>query len=497
MTDKPPDREAPTETVPRLSGNEVRRRASAGLFYITSSGAVLLVIGFVGNLVLARLLTPHDFGVIALGATVINLATTLADGGLAAALIRREDTPSRAELGSLTALQLMITSTIAVVAIAVALQFGEAGRIASVMIVSLPLSAFQIGGRVILIRELAFARTSFTDVVSMGAFYTWSITTAALGAGAWSMATGTVLRAGVSTAVLVSLSPVGWLWPSVRNIRTLMPTVRFGIRFQLAWITHTLREQVINAGTAAISGVTVLGEWSLASRLMQLPTLIFDSVWRVSYPAMAHLLAEREDPKPILEKAARIAAVAAVLVLAPFAAAMPELVPRLFGEHWSDAGAVVPLASLGLLLVGPISVSATGYLNAANRPGEVLRATLLATAVMIPVSFALLPSIGILALGIGWIVEGSISAMALARYVRRSCGARLISRVAAPTVIGAVAGAAGWLAGSAGPASIAWSIAAAGVALGVGLGGLALTCPRDVVSTFGVVRGSVRSVLVR
>ena len=75
---------APGEGVYDLSRSEVRRRSLAGVFYLTSSNVANLVIAFVGSLVLARLLTPADFGVVAIGATAIMVAGALADGGLGA-----------------------------------------------------------------------------------------------------------------------------------------------------------------------------------------------------------------------------------------------------------------------------------------------------------------------------------------------------------------------------------------------------------------------------
>ena len=386
------------------------------------------------------------------------------------------------------------------VAIAIALQFGEAGIVASVMIASLPLSAFQIATRVILIRELAFAKISLTDSLATVAFYAWAITAAVLGAGVWwAMATGMmVARALVATVALLALGPVGWLWPSIRRARELMPAVRFGIRFQLASITTVAGDQLLNTSTAAITGVSVLGEWALASRLMQLPLLLFQSIWQVSYPAMSHLLAARENAKPIVENAARIAAgVAGVLSLAPFAAVTPVLVS--FGVRQSmevDAASVLPLACLGLLLRGPVSVAAVGYLNAANHPGNVLRAVAFATGTIVPITLALLPVVGIFALGIGAVVNGAVEAALLAHYVRRSCGARLVGRVAAPTVVGVIAGTAGVVVGQAGQTSLSWSFAAAGIALGVGLSGLLLVCRNDVCATFAIVQRSVIQVVM-
>src|SRR5437868_2587893 len=63
---------------------EVRRRSLAGIFYLTSSNVANLLIGFFSSLVLARLLTPRDFGVVAVGSTLALLAGAVADGGLGA-----------------------------------------------------------------------------------------------------------------------------------------------------------------------------------------------------------------------------------------------------------------------------------------------------------------------------------------------------------------------------------------------------------------------------
>jgi O-antigen/teichoic acid export membrane protein len=435
----PHEREEAQRGETHLPRHEVGRRASAGMFFIASSGAILLVVGFVGNLVLARLLTPDDFGIVALGLTVITLATTLADGGLAAALIRREAPPTRGELRSLTGLQLLVTVAISLVAVAVALNFGEAGVMASVMILALPLSSFQIGGRVLIIRNLEFWRTSVSDMFSMVGFYVWSITSAAIGIGAWSMATGTVVRMIIATVAIVALSPAGLLWPSRPQVRRLLPEIRFGIRFQLAWFVNVIRDQLLNVAAAVLGGVAALGNWTLVVRLMQAPALLFQALWQVAYPSMAHLLAGKHEPRPILERATRLSCIAGVLLLAPFAAATPLLIAPVFGTQWDDAAAVLPLSCLALILVGPVSVAGNGYLNASNRPGDLVRVTSYATFVTLPLAVVLLPSIGILALGIASVTNALIESILFNRYVRDACGARLLGRTALPVGIGIVA----------------------------------------------------------
>ena len=70
MTDTEPMK-SPHSSLPRP---EVRRRSLAGIFYLTSSSVANLFVGFAASLVLARVLTPADFGVVAIGSTAVLLA---------------------------------------------------------------------------------------------------------------------------------------------------------------------------------------------------------------------------------------------------------------------------------------------------------------------------------------------------------------------------------------------------------------------------------------
>ena len=353
-----------------LHGSELRRRATAGLVYITSSGAVGLFTGFVGNLILARLLTPEDFGAVALGLTIVLLASVVGDGGLVAGLIRRKSAPARDELRTLAGILLLTTIFISLVLAAIALQFGTNGAIAAVMLASFPISALQAPGRVVLTRNLVFRRIAVIDVIASISFYVWAIPCALGGMGAWAMATGVVVRSAVSAGLFLAAEGIAWFPPRLAGARAMLPTIRFGIKFQLSYIAHVTTNQTFNAGAGLILGVGALGFWTLTSRLMQLPLVLFQSVWHVSFPAMSHVLAAGRDPVSILERSARMMAVVSVLTIAPFAAAAPGLIPVLFGEQWNNSGVLLPLSCLGLLLVGPVNAAALGYLYAANRPQD-------------------------------------------------------------------------------------------------------------------------------
>src|SRR5919199_3614581 len=119
-----------------LSGDELKRRTSASLFIVGSRGVLIMVAGFGGNVALARLLTPHDFGVIAIGMAVVLVGQMLSEGGLGAALIRRPEPPRTEELSALTALQLSGSAAVAAVTAAIAAVLGGSAWVTALMLLS-------------------------------------------------------------------------------------------------------------------------------------------------------------------------------------------------------------------------------------------------------------------------------------------------------------------------------------------------------------------------
>ena len=146
---------------------DLRRRAYVGVLSIFSWNYVSLFVAFLGNLVLARLLTPADFGIVAVGTTVSLLAIALTEGGLGSRLIQRPEAPSEAELRTLTGVQLSTTGVATVLIIICALPFGVVGQVTALMVTALPIGALQTAGRTLLIRNLRVSSLAATDVAGL------------------------------------------------------------------------------------------------------------------------------------------------------------------------------------------------------------------------------------------------------------------------------------------------------------------------------------------
>jgi O-antigen/teichoic acid export membrane protein len=421
---------------PTLSRAELSTRVARSIFAGSALGVAALLIGFFGNLVLARLLVPRDFGIVAIGATVLLVASAFGDAGLGAGMIRWPRDPTRDEYARLTGVQLLITGMLVVSVGAVALRVGGGGDVVAVMLLAMPVTALQTPGRIKLMREVRLGLMSGVDALASLVFYAWSIALALAGFGVWGLATGTVVRAVVGTALVWVAANGSAVPPSFRNLMSLRPLFGFGIRYQAAWLVIVVRDIVVNVVTGAVGGVSTLGLWSLGRRLMELPLVLVSTLLRVSFPALSHVLAAGEDARPLVERSSRVVAVVSGFALAAFAGLLPALIPVLFGDEWEPVGELLAWTTVAVLATVALSVVPGGYLQAANRPGAMLRAASVAAVVWIVATAALLPTIGLVAVGIGWLLASVTEGILLIHAAKAESGARVASAVGLPLLVG-------------------------------------------------------------
>ncbi len=432
------------ETAQPMPASEIRRKAVVGAAMIGARGVGIRLLGLAGNVALARLLVPAEFGAVALGLSLLAFASLVSDGGLAAGLIRRAEDPTIADLRTVLGLQLMAGAVVAALAAAIGFSLGGVGSLAAIMMLGLPIMALRAPGQIVLERRLNFGPLAAVEVGEVLAYYVWGVGAVALGFGVWGLASASVVKALTGTVTLLVLAPEGRLAPSssLSGARSLLA---FGVRFQAVDLVGVLRDQGVNAGTAIIAGLSTLGLWTLAMRILQIPLLLFESLWRVSYPAMALLMGAGEDPKPVMERGVKLAAVATGLLLSVLVCSTPALVPGVFGPRWTDAAAAIPAACLGLQINGPVSSAAAGYLFASGHAGTVLRSAAAQLIAFFAVAFSLLPFLGVAAVGLGYLAASVVEACIFVTVIRRRTGAWLVPPLLPALAIAVGVSGAGWL----------------------------------------------------
>ena len=312
-------------------------------------------VGFAVSIVLARLLAPEDFGLMALLTLFSSLAIAVVQGGFTLALIQRQTT-SHEEESTVFWCNLVASIAFAAIIIAVApavakfygypvlqgLMFLSAGQI-----VLASLGAVQAA---LLTRSLRFDRLAMSGVVASILSGVAGITAAVLGWGVWSLGIQIITLATLNSAMLWIVSD--WR-PALRlRLRSIGGLYGFGLSISLSTMLEVLYSQGFAAVVGKLHGVHDLGLFNRASTTQALPSLIVsDIISRVALP----LFSARTGDPDALKRGFRLSLRLATLITFPMAAGLAILSDLvlfcLFGEKWVPAARILTvLAFAGSLL---------------------------------------------------------------------------------------------------------------------------------------------------
>ena len=427
-----------------LSHGEISRRATAGAMTIMVRGLAVRGVGMLGNIALARLLLPRDFGIISFGATIVMFGDFLASGGLGAALVRQPGRVQRADLQAVFGFQLLLTIGLSVLVTAIGVPLGEAGAVAAIMMWSLVIDTGRAPTAIPLEREMAYRVVLQAEVIETIAWNAFAVAAVAAGFGVWGVAAAQIVRALTGFLFLTLRGPTGFLLPRLQWSRT-RPLLSLGAQFQGVQAVQVVRDQGFGIAIAAIGGFAALGLWSIVYRLTTVVTILMESLWRVSFPAMSRLRETGSDLVPVVERALAVASALTGFLVAPLAGAAPALIPVVFGPHWTAAVDVLPLAAGAIMLAGPVLAVSLGYLLSEGRAGVLLRMGVLDALAAAAVGLPLLATIGVIGLGFGQIALGLTDLAVLALALRKGSRINALRPTVGPLL--AVAGAAvpAWL----------------------------------------------------
>lgn len=487
----PDDAEAASTTGEHMSARDVRRRAVTGAVVDGLRAIGVQLVGLVGAIVTARLLTPYDFGLVAIGLTVFAFGTFLSDGGVGVALIRRPEPPTRSELKALVAFQLGADLLLVVGIAVVMLPFGLVGQVTTVIVAALPFGAFRAPAYILYERRLDFRPMAVVEVVETIVYYVWAITTIILGWGVWGLATAFVVRAAVGLTLLLTLSREGRVLP-VPSWKRVRPLLGFGFRYQAVGLLQMLDDQLVNIAVATFGGVALLGLWGVAWRILQIPISLFQALWRVSFPGMSKLIAAKQDVGATIERVIGLVAIGTGVLAAPLAASAAPWIHVLLGAKWESSAGAIPPACFALMVGVPISTALGGYLWAIGSASVPLWATLLGIPAMALILLPLLPVIGVVAVGLAYVAAAVTECVVFVRAARRTTTFRIGARFAIPVLIGTVAGAGGWLVARWIGPDLAGALASSAVALIVFVVGLSAVRRADMTEAWRVMGRGLR-----
>jgi PST family polysaccharide transporter len=357
------------------SGRSLATRTLRGAAWAYGSyaGARLLALGTTA--ILARLLDPKDFGLVAAALIFITFADTIADLGLGDALVisSDDDVEEQAETAfvSLVGLGVGLAAVIVALAPLASEFFHQPGLTPIMMVLGFNFVLRGLGGThyALAQRTIDFRSRTAAELADVVARSAVGIGLAVAGFGAWSLVIGYLAG---SLAMTVTL----WLFVSWRprlkpRRKHLSPMLRFGGTLSLVSLMTAAMGQIDYIFVGRVLGATALGIYTLAYRL---PELVLASISAVAsqvlFPAFASVARERLA-EMVPRAVAYIAMIAVPLAIGIGVMAEP-LVVTLFGEKWAGAAeamTVLTLAALGT----PASIIAGAACKAVGRADVLLK----------------------------------------------------------------------------------------------------------------------------
>ena len=374
---------------PAPSGSLARAGARGALWQglaQTISKAIVLVT----TIVLARLLSPQEYGLVALALVLLTYTETVADAGVAQALVylRRGAETARAALLLCLLCGVVLAAALAGAAPALASAFGHSEVTPLIRVLALSVLATSLSAvpDALLRRALEFQRLTVAAVVRAAA--TGGVTLGLLltGHGALSLAVGTVAGSvGYALACWLLLGErVSWqVWRARR--KELATALRFGGPVAGGSLAARLIFDIDYLIVGALLGAQALGYYTLAFRLPELIIInVFFVLSTVLFPLYSRARADRSRLQRGYLMSMQIQSLYGVTAGIGLALVSPVVVPLVFGDPWS--GAVVPLMLLSLYAAArSLGVGANEVYKALGRPGLSVSVAFCRLVVLLPV----------------------------------------------------------------------------------------------------------------
>jgi len=352
---------------------------------IAQSIKLILQIGAIT--ILARLLTPRDFGLIAMVSAIFAFAQIFGDMGLSAATVQRAEI-SHAQVSTLFWINVMIGVGLMIASAAISpllSWFYKEPRvtwIALALSISFLFSGLGIQHRALLTRQMLFGRLAFIEIFSYALGIIIAITL--YSHGYWSL---------VAMSIVTSVSNVFVTWllcpwrpgPPVKN-SDVRPMLTFGGHLTGMGLINYFARNLDNVLIGRFLGPVQLGFYSRAYNLFMMPmTQITYPIANVAMPVLSKLQNDGERFKKYYLSAISIIAFI-TMPLGVFLFIMAdEIVLTFLGKQWVESITIFRYLSISLLFQ-PIFSSGNWLYVATGRTDLLLKFGSLGT-VFIVVSF--------------------------------------------------------------------------------------------------------------
>lgn len=375
---------------------------------------------FLTGIVLARLLSPSDFGMIGMLSIFMSVSQTLIDCGFSNALIRQKNT-TESDYGTAFIINFSI-SVLAFGSLFVAAPFvadfynmPDLQSIMRVFSMTLIINALFAVHRARLTKNVDFktqSKVSLTAAVISGVF---GITLAYKGFGVWSLVYQSICSAAIN--FLMMLIMVRWFPKPVFNKDSFHALFGFGSKLLIASLISSIYSNLYNMVIGKRYSASDLGYYTRADSLGNLPSQnVAGILYRVTFPILSQLQDDRERLRSIYIKYLQISCFAVFPIMMGLAALAKPIIVLMLGEKWMPSVLLLQILCFGLML-DPICNINLNLLYVKGRSDLVLKLEIIKKTIAVSILVVSLP-FGLVGLCIGRACYGFIATVLNMTYTR-------------------------------------------------------------------------------
>jgi PST family polysaccharide transporter len=370
----------------RAAAERLGPRAARGAAVTLAAQAGRMIVQVASVVVLARLLTPHDYGLIAMVVAIIGVGELLRDFGLSSAAIQSPEltVPQRDNLfwinaGLGTGLAVIVYLGAGILELVYGQE--ELIPIAHALCLTFVINGLATQYRADLVRRLKFTRLALADILAPTIALVLAITAALLGWGYWALVVQQLSQALV--LLIVVAGSARWLPRAPRRHTHLGPLLRFGSNLMatqlVGYVSNNVDSVVIGVRFGAIS----LGFYTRAFQLLMTPlNQVRIPLTTVALPVLSRIGGDIRRFGDYIVQGQLALGYTLVAVLGLAVGGAEPITEIFLGHRW---GSVAPL--LALLAAAGIfqTLAFVGYWVYVSRglTSQLLRYTLLSSAIKV------------------------------------------------------------------------------------------------------------------
>lgn len=346
-----------------MMDRDLQRHAGSAILWRGAQLAGTKIIFFMRLFVLARLLSPTEFGLVAVAMVAIDVLVSITNFGMIPALVQQKDARNEHydaawTVGLLRSLTITAVVFLGAPIIIVIVDEPRVLNLVRVLAFIPTIDALASIGLTGLMRKLAFRELAVVDMAKTLVNTVISIVLAP-SVGVWALVAGSLAGSLTYTTISYLLAPYR---PQLRfDWRSIQPLIRYGRWIFLTSLVAVSGSAVVRIVVSRQLGATELGLYFLAARLAFLPTEVAgEVVGGVAFPIYARLQTQLDQAAYVFR--AHLIGLSALLIptFTMIAILAPGLVRFVLGTRWQGTEQIIQmLVVIGILgLVTDIAVPA-------------------------------------------------------------------------------------------------------------------------------------------